>query len=819
MAARVAAADGIGCHDDRGNQARMESAMTTLTTKVRQPMGLPREPGVVTARAPAAAAASGITPADVFRILVQRIFLILLVWFLGSAMTVGITLVTKRYFPLWTGDALIKVESPTPANPFDPWAREVSREAVDRNVADQANLIRDTELLRKALTSQVIRTDTDWFKQFDDDVDAALKDLDDNLVSAGVRGTSLLRVAMPTRNPKDSPKIVNRIVEAYMEIVTEASRTMYSEEAKSFGREVDIREQELEKINEELARLEREGDIPGMLTDAPTVTVRLRSLQEESVQRESELDLLRARWQAYRRMSPEEVQSSADLTQRVEADPKISALSRHVRDLAERREVLAIRLGPKHREIQELDRQMEVAEDELASLRQIRLEEERKALTESYDQAYHAALRATADLKESLEEATQMQLDLDRKRQRYDLIVTKRTKLERERDKYDDAHAHYLMVSRTKEPVRIYVYRRAATPLEPSRPRMAMWILAGVGVSLVAAVGLALGLNLLDTSLRTPRDVIRHAGLPLLGTVPVLDDEEAAVEDIETAARLTPHSLVAECFRQIRANLLFSAPLEQQRTILVSSASPSDGKTCVVINLGVTLAQGGRRILLIDANFRRPSLHKAFGLPNQRGLSNLLVGQGRLADFAANTDLPNLDVLVAGPCPPNPAELLASSYVREALAKAVEDYDQVIVDGPPVLLVSDAVVLGTMVDGVIMVCRARSSRGMVQRAKTQFGLVNARLIGAVLNAVETTRGGYFRKYYRAFYDYQEQEEEAEEARADVEALPLASTAAEEDRLEGSESDAAALSEFLRSQADEEGGTSEEDDDRPKPADP
>jgi Mrp family chromosome partitioning ATPase len=118
--------------------------------------------------------------------------------------------------------------------------------------------------------------------------------------------------------------------------------------------------------------------------------------------------------------------------------------------------------------------------------------------------------------------------------------------------------------------------------------------------------------------------------------------------------------------------------------------------------------------------------------------------------------------------------LLASNVLREVLAEAVENYDQIIVDGPPVLLVSDAAVLAALVDGVIVVCRTRTSRGMVQRARAQLAVVNARLIGAVLNAAETTRGGYFRKYYRAFYDYQEQDVDEEAAAEDIDALPPAS---------------------------------------------
>jgi capsular exopolysaccharide synthesis family protein len=281
-----------------------------------------------------------------------------------------------------------------------------------------------------------------------------------------------------------------------------------------------------------------------------------------------------------------------------------------------------------------------------------------------------------------------------------------------------------------------------------------MNLAAGIPLGLVLGVGLAFLLEFLDTSVRTPRDVARHTSLPLLGVVPILDDEEVAIDDIEVATRTAPNSMVAECFRQIRTNLFFASPAENQKALLVTSPGPEDGKTAVAINLAVTIAQSGRRVLLVDANFRRPALHRAFTNAKREGLSNILIGQRQLQDLASPTDLPQLDVLTAGPIPPNPVELLSSRYMRELLARARETYDQVIIDGPPVLLVSDPLVLANFLDGAIIVCRAKSnSRGAVLRTRDQLDQVRARILGVVLNAVETAPGGYYRRQYRAFYDY------------------------------------------------------------------
>ena len=301
----------------------------------------------------------------------------------------------------------------------------------------------------------------------------------------------------------------------------------------------------------------------------------------------------------------------------------------------------------------------------------------------------------------------------------------------------------------------------AVTPRERDWPRWSVTVPTGIALGLLVAVGLALALELLDTSVHTPRDIVRHVAVPVLGTVPDLDDEEVSIEQVETAVLTAPHSMVAEAFRAIRTNLLLTAPAERQRSILITSPRPEDGKTSVAVNLAMALVQAGRRVLLVDANFRRPALWKIFREGGPGGLSNILTGQATLDELRHPTMLGGLDVLLSGPIPPNPAELLGSPEMRRFIEQATDGYDQVIFDGPPTLLVSDALALGREVDGVVLVVRAHgNNRGVAQRARDQLHHVHARIFGAVLNAAQARRGGYFREQYRAFYDYRPDEEGA-----------------------------------------------------------
>jgi capsular exopolysaccharide synthesis family protein len=277
-------------------------------------------------------------------------------------------------------------------------------------------------------------------------------------------------------------------------------------------------------------------------------------------------------------------------------------------------------------------------------------------------------------------------------------------------------------------------------------------------LALLAALGLAFVREFTDQALRTPLDIARYGHISVLGCVPLLDDEEADIEDVALATRRAPQSLVAEAFRQIRAHLMFSGPLESQRTLLVTSPRPEDGKTAVAINLAVAFAQGNQRVLLVDCNFRRPDIRTAFKNAHSDGLSNVLADRGPFAEVVCHTEVPNLDVLTSGPMPPNPAELLGSALMRELIASARKSYDRIILDGPPCLLISDALVLAMQADAVVLVARAgSSSKGALRRAREQLGKINARVIGAVLNGVQARPGGYFRQQYREFYDYTSEE--------------------------------------------------------------
>lgn len=287
----------------------------------------------------------------------------------------------------------------------------------------------------------------------------------------------------------------------------------------------------------------------------------------------------------------------------------------------------------------------------------------------------------------------------------------------------------------------ISIVDRANPPGSPSKPDLMMnLVLAaffGLGIGLVAA----LVIEALDQSLTTPDDVEKKLGLSVLGVVPLLPKGET------TASALADiRSEFAESYYSLRTALQFSTPDGAPATLLVSSARPAEGKSTTAYALAHALARIGKRVLLVDADLRNPSMHRLIGSENDRGLSNLLSGSGELQDMVQNTRQPNLFFLPCGPLPPNPAELLGGDRVHQFLENARNAFDHVIIDGPPVLGFADAPLLAASVDGAVFVLESRGTRrGQARGAIRRLQVGHAHLLGAVLtkfNAKAASYGGY-----------------------------------------------------------------------------
>jgi capsular exopolysaccharide synthesis family protein len=404
--------------------------------------------------------------------------------------------------------------------------------------------------------------------------------------------------------------------------------------------------------------------------------------------------------------------------------------------LAERTK-LSGRYLPGHPDMQKNETQIQNARANLQSQRQ--------RVLESVRNDYQAAAAEERSFSASLEEQKTQAMDLDRKSGSY-VVLQRQADSDRQIWQSLLQQEKELRVISNSRQNNVQVMDLADVPGAPYSPNPRRdWfyaVLAGV----LVAFGLTFGVEYLDDTIKTPEDVSRRLRLPLLGLVPAIRGER-----VPLLSEPVPHDF-GEAFRSLRTSLVFTSGAEGPRIIAVTSSQPLEGKTTTACNLAMALALGGSRVLLIDADMRRPGLHKVVGVQNTVGLSHLLVGQVRVRDAVQRTSEENLFVIAAGRTPPNPSELLASDRMKSFLANlSAGPFDWVIIDTPPVLAVTDAVVVARAVSGVVFVVGSEMTRRVhAERAVETLMTGRPRSIGAVLNRVDFDRNKY---YYSRYYGY------------------------------------------------------------------
>jgi len=335
-----------------------------------------------------------------------------------------------------------------------------------------------------------------------------------------------------------------------------------------------------------------------------------------------------------------------------------------------------------------------------------------------------------------------------------------------------------LRISSSGSMPNVSVATPAREPRGPTGPPRVRNIIIALLLSLGAGIGLAVLLDYLDDTLKSTEDVDRHIHLPTLALIPAPRSErrirgrnasdEGPITGTALALIDNARSPAAEAYRHLRTSLLLSSAGHPPKTILVTSSQPSEGKTTTAVNTAVMLAQTGADALIIDSDLRRPRIHTHFNLPNARGLTNYLSGESDTDSLLqAYTAQPNLRVMTSGPVPPNPAELLGSDEMRRLLQQLSERFTHIVIDSPPAISFTDAAILSTMVDGVMLVVHGgRSSRAIVRRAKQQLLDVGAHIYGIVLNNVklEPQDYYYYSGYYASYYDSEQNDAPEDGAR-------------------------------------------------------
>ena len=420
------------------------------------------------------------------------------------------------------------------------------------------------------------------------------------------------------------------------------------------------------------------------------------------------------------------------------------------------------KFGENHREV----RQEQELIDEIKEKRRLRraeiAEQTRQANLKNAQSQLVALQQRFAELEKLRQEADAKQKELDLARIQYQQRASIRDERKRMLDLVKEQLEKLKIMLEDPETPKVQFVGPAPVPLDISFPRWELYFPGGTTLGFMLGVGLAFLIELLNDLVRTPRDVGRYLHIPLLGVVPDADEDEQ-VRDIDLChvVRQAPYSIISESYRRLRTNLKLSGPAESLKVLLVTSGSAGDGKTSVAVNLATTFVAENKKVLLIDANFWQPALYTIFpkeaveAEQTEFGLSTLLVGRCGYQEVIRASGIEGLSIIDSGPLPSNPAELLGGAQMKQLVEQQRENYDYIIIDGPPILLVSATKILAKLADGTVLIFNAAATRrGAAQRTISELREVDAAVVGCVLLGVRAMKGGYFQEQFKSYQQYQ-----------------------------------------------------------------
>ena len=431
----------------------------------------------------------------------------------------------------------------------------------------------------------------------------------------------------------------------------------------------------------------------------------------------------------------------------VAVNPGVQEARSRVAELQAEYSRLGDTLGEKHPDMLRLRGDIQVAQDKLQS--------EIRTAVRALEADVQSARAREEGLESNLVQARGATLAVGRKAIELNAL---RREVETNKDLFQS------LMSRSKETglesqltsSNVRVIEKAEMPRAPFSPNRTRNYQLGLLIGLALGFGLAVLFEHVDNTVKTPED-IKALGMPFLGMVPNVAQRPGSPVAARAVTTASPDAAVAEAYRVLRTNLIFTSPSEGGRTLVLTSANPGEGKTTTTANLAVALALNGAKVLVVEADLRRPALHQHFRVPKTPGLSDLIVSKCQASQAIQSTRFKGLSVLPCGYMPPNPAELLGSANMREIVLALKSCYDWVLIDTPPVLAMADTPVLCPLVDGVVLVVSSEQSpRPAVQRSIDQVLAVGGKVTGVVLNRVDLRRnsyyyGQYYGEYYRSYY--------------------------------------------------------------------
>jgi capsular exopolysaccharide synthesis family protein len=612
--------------------------------------------------------------------------------------------------------------------------------------------------------------------------------LESGMIIEHIKDTQAMRISFRHTDPSIAATVANGLAESFVQ-------RNYQDKTQNFDKASDFLDRSTRDLKAKVQSAEkamldytRDNNIISAQNNSTLTSDKLMNLHQQAMRAEVDLLLKQSLYDEVRKGHVNQLPDAF-------TDPKIVELQKSYNQLEMKETELKVAFGPEHPQVVETVQQMRKIKEQIAA--------SHASLEEKIKSDYERAMRDNESLKTALAQAKSQALQQDQASIQYNI-------LKQDADISRSLYNQFLQKTNqadlevAQQQNNVSVIRPARLPGSPDGPNTSTSILLGFILSLAGSVGLAFFIDRFDNTIKDTKDISRYAQLPTLGIIPAINEQtkrmlsekgnkrtkstqllislnssasQQASDQNGTSIHFLPaandsngnvseaqstsegnvillnnYLSVSEAYRALRTSILLSAAGRPPKTVLITSGQPGEGKTTTVINTAISLAQLGSSVLIIDADLRLPSAHKGFSVKRTRGLSTFLSQDIPLDGMIQKLQIPNLYLLPCGPIPPNPAELISSEKMREMLEMLETRFDYILIDSPPLMYVTDPLILSTLVEGVILVVQGgKCTRDILRQSRQMLGSVSAKILGVVLNNVSTQHQKYYESAYYANY--------------------------------------------------------------------
>lgn len=709
---------------------------------------------------PPSQAPSSLATLDPFKLVQKYKFWLVAAVILGAMAGAGAHFVLLRVYPVYRAFVLFEVRTPAReigSTPDD----DVNKQEFDRFMLTQVRILSsDVILQRVAEDPRLLTLAPKWSDRFKVGgvfaAQDALRELREKVGARMLPDTRLIEVSMGWTDKTDVTSVVRLVKEAYMNWLRQSETRVSSETMNTLVSTMNDQDREIKNLQDRRERLIQDREVQSLNQQTDEAQQKVVLLNEQLVEVLSQTSVIQQQLLSFQRdANAPVINYPALVREEVENTPQLLQLKGLLDSLqAERQSQIQQGFQPEHRSIREIESRIDGYQQAISEARQRLMRQRFESMLDGLRQSLDSLEARQAALVGDRDETAKKLTDLTRTKAQLEDWDRQVAAIIESKAAMSDRLSNLRGITNMEASRRVQVAQDERIPQEVSFPKLLIMVPAGTLVIAGLTVGFVLLRELMDQRVKGPADIAVIPRTRVLGWIPDASEDPSDPGAAETAFRDRSRGVTAESFRQLRSSILKRLLHGQHRTVVVLAGMPGSGATTVVSNVALAAAATDLKVLVIDANFRRPSLHRVLAVSDSPGLADILSGQATL-DSALQTTSDGVSILSAGTPALRLSERLSTTGMAALLAQVRARFDLVLVDVAPAIVSSDGLALANLCDASVLVTKALSEkRGMVARIKNDLADSRGEFLGVVVNAVRGSAGGYLRGNIRASHEYQ-----------------------------------------------------------------